>query len=213
VAPDGGALPFRLGPEAAAPALFDIARDNDLVQGVDLARVVPRRARAVLGGTPVASAAPGPVLAEGPGWVALGFDPDASVLAASPAYPILVGNALARLGRVAGSARPEFHAVGEAVSRAGVAQVDGAGAVRFDGRLLGPPGFWRVGDAVYPVNLLLDDLDLAPAGPSDPLPTVGTAGRPARQLAPEFAAAGVVALLLAWWVFWRGSKRRGTMEA
>jgi hypothetical protein len=204
IAPPPGALPFRMGDEGDAAALFDVRKDHPLLLGFDFARVAPLRARAILGGEAVATAAPGPVVAVAPGWVALGFDPDRSLLAASPAYPLLLRNAVAYLAPAASADRPEFYAIGEAAPLQGLATLDGGTTIRVGPRLLGPPGFWRFPDATIAVDFLAKDLDLAPADErSDPLPEVGEPGAPARPLAPHFAAAAIVLLLLAWWAFWR----------
>jgi hypothetical protein len=204
LAPPPGALPFRVGEPGAAPLLFDVVRDHPVLQGLDLGRVAPLRARAVFGGDVLASAAPGPVLAVAPAWIALGFDPDGCVFAASPAYPLFLRNCIRHLADAAPAAGALFHAVGDPAPVSGVATVEGHGSWRVGERLLGPPGFWEIGDETLAVNLLWPGLDLNPPGDeSDPLPPVGDPGRPDRPLAPEFAAAGLAALLLAWWLFWR----------
>lgn len=204
LAPPGGALPFRMGDEGDASALFGVEKEHPLLLGFDFSRVAPLRARAILGGDAVATAAPGPVVAASRGWVALGFDPDRSLLAASPAYPLLLRNAVEYLAPTASAERPEFYAIGEASPETGLATIEGHGTIRVAGQLLGPPGFWRMQGATLAVNFLAKDLDLAPPDePSDPLPDVGEPGVPARPLAPHFAAAAIVLLLLAWWAFWR----------
>lgn len=204
IAPPPGALPFRVGDEGDAAALFDVRKDHPLLLGFDFSRVAPLRARAILGGEAVATAAPGPVVAAAPGWVALGFDPDRSLLAASPAYPLFLRNAVEFLAPAAAADRPEFYAIGEPAPQQGLATVEGLGMIRVGPRLLGPPGFWRLPDATIAVDFLATDLDLAPPDePSDALPGVGEPGVPARPLAPHFAAAAIVLLLLAWWAFWR----------
>jgi hypothetical protein len=171
--------------------------------GFDFTRVAPLRARAVLGGEAVATAAVGPVVAAAPGWVALGFDPDRALFAASPAYPLFLRNALDHLAPRAAAELPEFYAIGEASPMQGHAKV-GDATVRVGPRLVGPPGFWRFADATIAVDFLARDLDLAPPEePSDPLPDVGEPGRPAEPLAPHLAAGAIVLLLLAWWAFWR----------
>jgi hypothetical protein len=165
--------------------------------------VAPLRARAILGGDAVATATPGPVVAAGAGWVALGFDPDRSLFAASPAYPLFLRNALDYLAPKAAADRPEFYAIGEQSPQQGLATVEGA-TLRVGQLLLGPPGFWKFPDSTIAVDFLSRDLDLSPpAEASDPLPDVGVPGEPARPLAPHFAAAAIVLLLLAWWAFWR----------
>jgi hypothetical protein len=204
LAPPPGALPFRLGDEGAAGALFDVKKDHPLLLGFDLARVAPLRARPILGGEAIATAAPGPVMATAPGWVALGFDPDRSLFAASPAYPLFLRNAIEFLAPSAAADRPEFYAIGEKAPIQGLATIKGQGTLRVGAELLGPPGFWKFPDATIAVDFLEKDLDLAPPDePSDPLPDVGTPGVPARPLAPHFAAGAIVLLLLAWWAFWR----------
>ena len=76
--------------------------------------------------------------------------------------------------------------------------------MRVGTRLLGPPGFWRLGERTLAVNLLWPDLDLGAAQEaSDPLPGVGEPGLPRRPLTAPFSAAAILLLLLAWWVFWR----------
>lgn len=204
VAPPPGALPFRVGDEGDAAALFDVRKDHPLLLGFDFSRVAPLRARAILGGEAVATAAVGPVVAAAPGWVALGFDPDRSLLAASPAYPLFLRNAVEFLAPAAHAERPEFYAIGEPAPQQGLATIADLGTIRVGPRLLGPPGFWRFPDATLAVDFLAKDLDLLPPDErSDPLPGVGEPGVPARPLAPHFAAAAIVLLLLAWWAFWR----------
>jgi hypothetical protein len=203
LAPPPGALPFRVGDWNDAPALFEVQREHALLKGVDLGRIVPLRARAILGGEALASAAPGPVLSVAAGWIALGFDPDRCVFAASPAYPLFLRNCVAHLAGASPAARAEFFAVGEAAPLRGVATIRDD-QVRVAARLLGPPGFWRLGERTLAVNLLWPDLDLEPPEePCDPLPPVGAPGRPKRPLTAPFAAAAILLLLLAWWVFWR----------
>jgi hypothetical protein len=159
----------------------------------------------VLGGEAVAAAAPGPVLAVAPSWVALGFDPDRCILASSPAYPLLLRNALAYLARVARTDQPEFFAVGDDVPYDGVATLPDGSHRRLEDALYGPPGFWTVEEKdTLGVNLLLPDLDLRSAQrESDPLEPVGDPGTPDRPLTAPFTAGALVLLLLAWWVFWR----------
>ena len=204
VAPPDGALPFRMGDEGDAAALFDVHKDHPLLLGFDLTRVAPLRARAILGGEAVATAAPGPVIAASPGWVALGFDPDRSLLAASPAYPLFLRNAVEFLAPAAAAERPEFYAIGEPAPQQGLATLDGQTTIRVGQHLLGPPGFWRLPETTLAVDFLMKDLDLSPPDESsDPLPGVGEPGVPARPLAPAFAGGAIVLLLLAWWAFWR----------
>jgi hypothetical protein len=204
LAPPPGALPFRVGDEGDASALIDVQKEHPLLLGFDFSRVAPLRARAILGGDAVATAAPGPVVGASRGWVALGFDPDRSLLAASPAYPLFLRNAVEFLAPAASAERPEFHAIGETAPIAGLATIEGRGTIRVGGPLLGPPGFWRLPEATLAVNFLARDLDLAPPDEaSDPLPGVGEPGVPARPLTPHFSAAAIVLLLLAWWAFWR----------
>ena len=207
LAPPGAvsSLPFRTGEEADAPTLFDVARTHPLLQGFDLVRIPPRRARPVFGGEVVASAAPGPVLAVGPTWVALGFDPDRCILASSPAYPLLLRNALGLLARAVHTDRPEFFAIGDEAPFEGVAELPDGSHRRLAGVLEGPPGFWTVEDeGTLGVNLLLPELDLRSAREeSDPLEPVGDPGTPDRPLTAPFSAGALVLLLLAWWVFWR----------
>jgi hypothetical protein len=203
LAPPPGALPFRVGDWNDAPALFEVQRDHALLKGLDLGRVVPLRARAILGGEALASAAPGPVLSIAAGWIALGFDPDRCVLAASPAYPLFLRNCVAHLAGASPVESAEFHAVGEAAPVRGIAEI-GSDHVRVGARLLGPPGFWRLGERTLAVNLLWPELDLRPAQEtSDPLPAVGQPGLPRRPLTAPFSAAAILLLILAWWIFWR----------
>ena len=204
LAPPPGPLPFRVGEPADAPAIFDVEREAPLLKGFDLARIAPVRARAVLGGEALASAAPGPVLATGSGWIALGFDPDRCVFAASPAYPLFLRNCIAYLAKAAPVAQPEFYAVGEASPVRGVVTLADGSHLRVGETFRGPPGFWTLGKRTFAVNLLEPELDLnPPAELSDPLPGVGEPGQPAQPLTPPFAAFGILCLLLAWWAFWR----------
>jgi len=212
IAPPAGrdeALPFRVGPERDAPALFELRREHRLLRGVDLTRVRPGRARAIRGGTPLARAAPGAVLATGADWTAIGFDPELGVLASSPAFPLLLRNALAR-DTVAPA--PEFFRIGAPAPDWGERVVAECGSwrARVTGVVLGPPGFWTLDagrPAVRPVvavNLLVPGLDLSPPRRgSDPLAAVGEPAVPDEPLVPHFAAAAIAALLLAWYVFWR----------
>jgi hypothetical protein len=204
LAPPPAALPFRVGDEADASALVGVEKEHPLLLGFDFTRVAPLRARAILGGDAVATAAPGPVVAASKGWVAVGFDPDGSLFAASPAYPLFLRNAIDYLAPAAAAERPEFFAIGEAAPLSGLATIEGHGTMRVGGTLLGPPGFWRLPEGTLGVNLLARELDLAPPDePPDPLPGVGEPGVPAVPLAPHFSAAAIVLLLLAWWAFWR----------
>jgi hypothetical protein len=204
VAPTPGPLPFKLGERSEAPAIFEVQRDHPVLAGIDLARVPPLHARAVLGGEALARAAPGPVLAAGPNWIALGFDPDLCVFAATPAYPLFLRNCIAHLAEVLPDPAPEFLAVGEPAPVPGIAEVEGLGPQRVGERLIGPAGFWELDGSTWAVNLLRDDLDLrAPTEEADPLPSVGEPATPDRSLAAMFGAAAVVLLLAAWWFFWR----------
>ena len=55
--------------------------------------------------------------------------------------------------------------------------------MRVGARLLGPPGFWRLGERTLAVNLLWPDLDLRPAQEaSDDLPSVGAPGLACRPM-------------------------------
>jgi hypothetical protein len=186
LAPPPGALPFAVGEEAEAPALFLARAGHPLLAGLGLERIPPRRARPIRGGEALATAAPGPCLAVGAGWVALGFDPDRCLLGASPSYPLFLRNAIAHLAEIRRDPPPEFLAIGE---RAG------------GETLLGPPGFREIDGRLAAVNLLEPALDLSgPGRPSDPLPSVGEPGAPDRPLDAWFAAAGACALLAAWLV-------------
>ena len=61
-----------------------------------------------------------------------------------------------------------------------------------------------MGGRALAVNLLVPELDLrGPDRDSDELPEVGDAGRPDRPVTGAFAAAAVLFLLVAWWLFWR----------
>jgi len=187
LAPSGGALPFRLGPPVDAPSLFDVQAEHPVLRGTGIGPLPPVRARALHGGEPLAHAAPGPVIAAGPGWVAISYDPERGVLASSPAYPLFLRNAIAHLAG-GGSARAvEFVRIGER-------REDGT---RWDG----PPGFR---DDTPPVDFLEPSLDLAAAdAASDPLAPVGAPAVPDRPLGATFAAVALFLLLLGWWWFWR----------
>ncbi|MCZ6572759.1 MAG: hypothetical protein O7C98_06270 [Planctomycetota bacterium] len=196
--PATSSLPFRVGTERPAPTLFQVRDTHPLLAGLDLERIPPRRGRPVLGGESLARGAPGPLVAAAPGWIALGFDPDACVLASSPAYPLLLRNAIAVLGKRKLSAQPEFFEVGETV------RVGGDDAPAQDLRLLGAPGFWDLKGRTLPVNLLLPGLDLTPPDALDgDKPDVGDPGIPDQPLTLPFAGAALFLLGLAWWIFWR----------
>ena len=210
LAPEGGALPFKLGPWADAPTLFDVQGEHSLVRGTGFGRIPPLRARAIRGGEAIASAAPGPVLAVSRNWVALGFDPDACVLASSPAYPLLLRSAIALLAGSAPTRQTEFVTLGERAPEQGIARLPDGTRRRVTERIVGPPGFWHVGEGsdarTWAVNLLVADLDLAPATlVSDPLPPVGVPAVPDHPLMPAFAGAAFLLLLLGWWWYWRGN--------
>ncbi|MGQ0613342.1 MAG: BatA domain-containing protein [Planctomycetaceae bacterium] len=198
LAPPGGALPFALGEEAGAPVVFDARVGHPLLAGVDLARSPPLRARALRGGEPLAYAAPGPILAASESWVALGFDPDRSILGASPAYPLFLRNAIAHLAATARDTAPEFFTVGERAPARGDAFVEGFGPLALGESVVGPPGFWLAGDRAFAVNLVEPDLDLAGPGSADPLPPVGDPGQPDRRLESWFALTAIALLLAAW---------------
>jgi len=204
LAPPPGALPFKVGEWSDAPVIFDVRRDHALLRGIDLAAVPLLRARPLMGGSPIARAACGPVICEGPGWLALGFDPDRTVFAATPAYPLFLRNAIAHLTETIASEVPEFHAIGEPSPSAGVAEGRGGERWRVGDRLLGMPGFWTLGERTLAVNLVAPDLDLTSTDePSDPLPAVGEPAIPDRPLTVHAAALGLVFLMLGWWVYWR----------
>jgi len=204
IAPSGGALPFRTGPPADAPALFDVDEDHPLVRGTGIGRLPPVSARAIRGGEAVAHAAPGPVIAAGPGWIALGYDPERGVLASSPAFPLLLRNAIGILAGGAPVREAEFVTIGERVAERGVATRPDGRRVRLGERWNGPPGFWTASDERIAVNFLGGGLDLSPATePSDPLPGVGAPAVPDHPLTAAFAAAAFVLLLVGWWWFWR----------
>jgi hypothetical protein len=204
IAPPPGALPFKVGEWTAAPAVFDVQKDHFLVAGFDFTRVVPVKARAIWGGEAIAHAAPGPLLAATRSWVALGFDPDRCVFAATPSYPLFLRNAIAHLVQMLPQPAPEFFAVGEDAPGEGIARIEDKGQVRVEDRLIGPPGFWELGEQSFAVNFLEPGLDLASASAaSDPLPEVGEKGEPDQPLAAQFSAAALFLLLVAWWVFWR----------
>ncbi len=204
LAPPPGALPFKVGEWSDSSVLLDVRRDHPLWRGFDPAAVPLLRARPLMGGSPLARAACGPVACEGPGWLALGFDPDRTVFAATPAYPLFLRNAIAHLTETIASEVPEFHAVGEPSPTSGVAEGADGQRWRVGDRLLGPPGFWTLGEATLAVNLVAPDLDLTSTNaPSDPLPAVGDPAIPDRPLAVHAAALGLVFLMLGWWVYWR----------
>jgi len=204
LAPGGGALPFRIGPLADAPALFDVKEEHPVLRGTALGLLPPVKARAIRGGEALASSAPGPVVAEGPGWIALGYDPEGCVLASSPAYPLFLRNCIARLAGGAPARAVEFVRIGERTDASGVAQRPDGTRTRLGARWDGPPGFWTREEERIAVNFLEPGLDLAPAGePSDPLEPVGVPAVPDHPLTPAFAAAAFVLLLLGWWWFWR----------
>jgi len=207
IAPDEGTLPFKVGPWTDAPTLFDVRSDDPLVRGTGIERIPPVRARALRGGTPVAFAAPGPVIAKGPGWIALGYDPDACVLASSPAYPLFLRAAIASLAGTAPARQSEFAVVGERAPRSGSATRPDGGTQKIADRLPGPPGFWSIDEDTWAVNLLVPDLDLSPpTEKSDPLEPVGLPAIPDHPLTPAFAGAGLIFLLAGWWWYWRGRK-------
>jgi len=205
IAPEGGVLPFKLGAWADAPTLFDVQTEDPLVRGTGFERLPPVRARALRGGTPVASAAPGPVLIRAPGYVALGYDPDACVLASSPAYPLFLRAAIASLAGTAPARESEFVVVGERAPQSGVVTLPDGTTRAVGDRLVGPPGFWSFEEDTWAVNLLVPDLDLSPSTQtSDPVEPVGLPAVPDHPLTPAFAGAGLLFLLAGWWWYWRG---------
>jgi len=205
IAPDGGTVPFKLGPWTDAPTLFDVKTDDPLVRGTGIERIPPVRARFVRGGTAVASAAPGPVIARAPGWIALGYDPDACVLASSPAYPLFLRAAIASLAGTAPAREAEFVVVGERAPRSGMVTLPDGVRMKVGERLLGPPGLWTHEKDTWAVNLLAPDLDLTPpTAASNPLEQVGLPAIADHPLTPAFAGGGLLFLLAGWWWYWRG---------
>jgi hypothetical protein len=206
LAPAEGALPFKMGPETEAPTLFDVKEQDPLVRGTGLSRIPPVRARAVRGGEAIASAAPGPVLARGRGWVALGYDPDRCVLASSPAYPLFLRAAIASLAGAAPTRQSEFVVIGERAPESGEVTLPDGTNLEVGGRVLGPPGFWKRGDATWGVNLLVRDLDLASSTEESDAPAaVGVPDVPDHPLTPAFAGGALLFLLAGWWWYWRGT--------
>ncbi len=217
--PSGDGVPFRVGPQRPAPALFTRAARHPLLRGFDPTRYPPLRARGIFGGTAVLASAAGPAVAVGPSWIAIGFDPDACVLAASPAYPLFLRNAirhLASASRGSGGGMDvdrEFLRIGAPAPSPGPVQINpvqvdpvqvGAQTRRVGSRLLGPPGFWKRGGETWAVNLLDPNLSLVPpVAKADPLPEVGRPAVAPRPYGREAAAAALGLLVLAWWVFWR----------
>jgi hypothetical protein len=205
IAPEAGVLPFKLGAWTEAPTLFDVKTDDPLILGTGLERIPPVRARALLGGTPIASAAPGAVIIRAPGYVALGYDPDACVLASSPAYPLFLRAAIAFLAGAAPARESEFVVVGERAPRRGDVTLPDGSMRTIRDRVIGPPGFWSREEDTWAVNLLVPDLDLASSTErSDPVEPVGVPAVPDHPLTPAFAGAGLLFLLAGWWWYWRG---------
>lgn len=204
LAPEGGALPFRLGALADAPALFDVKTDHPVLAGTAIDQLPPVRARSIRGGEALAVSAPGPVIAIGPGWIALGYDPEKCVLASSPAYPLFLRNCISQLAG-GGSARvSEFARIGERTQREGVARRPDGHRVRLEREWSGPPGFWEFEKNRIAVNFVESNLDLTPTDElSDPLVAVGRPAVPDHALVPAFGAAALLLLLVGWWWFWR----------
>ncbi|MHC4939535.1 MAG: BatA domain-containing protein [Planctomycetota bacterium] len=204
IGPKDGALPFRVGPETDAPALFSVKEDHAVLRGTGIGRLPPVRARALRGGTALAAAAPGPVIATGPGWIALGYDPEGCVLASSPAYPLFLRNCIAELAGGAPARQAEFVRIGERTTLRGVVRTPDGRREKIGTRWNGPPGFWAQEENRIAVNFLEAGLDFEAArDPSDPLEPVGTPAVPDEPLTPLFAAAAFVFLLAGWWWFWR----------
>ncbi|MHC4409807.1 MAG: BatA domain-containing protein [Planctomycetota bacterium] len=202
--PQGGTLPFQLGPATDAPALFDVKDDHVVLRGTGLGRLPPVKARAVRGGEALASAAPGPVVVAGPGWIALGYDPEGCVLASSPAYPLFLRNCIAQLAGGAPVRQAEFVRIGERTQLSGLAEDPTGRRRRLGTRWDGPPGFWTQEQTRFAVNFLEAGLDLEAASePSDPVRPVGVPAIPDHPLTPLFAAAAFVFMLAGWWWFWR----------
>jgi len=205
IAPETGVLPFKMGEWTDAPTLFDVKTDDPLIRGTGLERIPPVRARALRGGFPIASAAPGPVIIRAPGYVALGYDPDACVLASSPAYPLFLRAAIASLAGTAPTRESEFVVVGERAPQRGDATLPDGTTRKVGDRLVGPPGFWSFEEDTWAVNLLVPDLDLASSTEkSDPVAPVGVPAVPDHPLTPAFAGGGLLFLLAGWWWYWRG---------
>ncbi|MEM8884886.1 MAG: BatA domain-containing protein [Planctomycetota bacterium] len=204
IAPPEGALPFQLGTTMEAPALFDVKEAHPLLAGTGLGRLPPLEARAIRGGEALALSAAGPVVATGPGWVALGYDPEKCVLASSPAYPLFLRNAILALAGDAPVRTTEFVRIGERAAVTQLMQAPDRTRRSIGARWDGPPGFWRRDEFVVAVNFLERDIDLEPAeADSDELPAVGKPAQPDFPLAPPFAAGAFVLLLVGWWWFWR----------
>jgi len=105
LAPLAGALPFDLGPEVTQPLIWRTAEGHPLVRDLDFRRAFVVRARTLDGAglEPLAYAEGRPVIAEGERdgvrYVALGLDPEGSMLPVQAALPLLVRGAIARLAR------------------------------------------------------------------------------------------------------------------
>ena len=110
LAPLRGALPFEAGAPVPDPLVWRSHASHPLLRHVDLSTAYAVRAQPIAGEgvVPLAFAGEAAVLAEGAReglrYVALGLDPEASALPLSPALPLLVRKAIARL--VAERARP-----------------------------------------------------------------------------------------------------------
>ncbi len=234
LAPLGGDLPFEVGREVADPLVWRTRAHHPLLRGLDLSEAYAVRAFALAGHglEPLAFAEGAAVVAEGARdgvrYVVLGIDPEGSALPLRAAFPLLIRNALRRLGLEPRQPLPERLGPGAPLARPPGAA---AGGVRWrlgEGgpEVHDPPGrpeppglpagwsgiLWRkVGEGPFEAVGAASDLDptrrVTPARPAAEAPAPAVALAPAGQrwrLLWLFLAVACLAADL----LWLGSARR-----
>ena len=119
--PAGGAAPFSTGRAVKDPLVWRTETSHPLLRGVDLSTAYVVRAVTLTapGARPLAWAEGEPVVAEGEDagvrWLAFGLDPDGSDLPLRAALPVLLRNAIRRLGAAPLAPLPAFVREGQAL--------------------------------------------------------------------------------------------------
>jgi hypothetical protein len=200
---------------------WSTAGSHAVVRGVDPFTLNIERARPFTSASlaPVASSARGTPLisvntsATGPRFVVVGFGSNESNLASAPAFPVLMGNALAWLAGnpEARARRPGLNAFSDEVSRVTAPGGDAVPLTRLPGEAIGvlrAPGFHVVEEgksrrATFAVNVTDPDVsNLARTSAGATSAAAGGAGGP-RPWWLYCAAAAFAGILLEWWTWLR----------
>ena len=121
-APGAMTFPFAPGRSVKQPLVWRSKADHPLLRGVDLSATYVARATTIAApaAEPLAFAEGEPVLAEGTAgaggrWIAFGLDPEGSDLPLRAALPVLLRNAIRRLGTAPTQMLKPFYRPGEVV--------------------------------------------------------------------------------------------------